>query len=97
MTLGPYKQTIRRNQIDKGRDLVTISLSADGVAWDRHWAVRYDGRGLPISQGGSCPNYKGAARPQCGAGLRGRRGEALARETPPGRRRPPEGAFEESR
>ena len=62
MTLEPYKQTIRRNQIDKGRDPVTLSLSADGVAWDRHWAVRYDGRGLPISQGGSCPNYKGAAK-----------------------------------
>jgi hypothetical protein len=46
-----YLVGIRINQIDKGRDPVTLSLSADGVAWGRHWAVHYDGRGLPISHG----------------------------------------------
>jgi hypothetical protein len=29
------------NQIDKGRDPVTLSVSADGVTFDRHWAVRF--------------------------------------------------------
>lgn len=29
------------NQIDKGRDPVTLSVSLDGRVYDRHWAVRY--------------------------------------------------------
>lgn len=29
------------NQIDKGRDPVTIAVSRDGRVFDRHWAVRY--------------------------------------------------------
>jgi hypothetical protein len=29
------------NQIDKGRDPVTISVSADGITFDRHWSVRW--------------------------------------------------------
>ena len=43
------------NQIDKGRDPVTLSLSKDGVVFDRHWSVRHGVEGADIDHGGSCP------------------------------------------
>ena len=50
------------NQIDRGRDPVTLSLAADGVVFDRHWAVRHGVQGQDIDHGGSCPRYKGKAK-----------------------------------
>lgn len=50
------------NQIDKGRDPVTLSLSQDGRAFDQHWAVRFGVPGADIDHGGSCPRYPGTAK-----------------------------------
>eukprot|EP00040_Diaphanoeca_grandis_P007239 m.40167 g.40167 ORF g.40167 m.40167 type:complete len:572 (-) comp18405_c0_seq1:41-1756(-) len=50
------------NQIDKGRDPVTLSLSADGRVFDRHWAVRASKPGETIDGGGSCPRFVGHAK-----------------------------------
>ena len=30
------------NQIDKGRDPLTLSVSGDGIVFDRHWALRWN-------------------------------------------------------
>ena len=38
---GKYTHYMVGNQIDKGRDPVTLSLARDGLVWDRQWAVRY--------------------------------------------------------
>jgi hypothetical protein len=50
------------NQIDKGRDPVTLSLAKDGVVFDKHWAVRAGIPGATIDKGGSCPRWKGQAK-----------------------------------
>ena len=47
---------------DCGRDPVTLSLSADGISFDRHFAVRHGVKGADIDHGGSCPRFKGAAK-----------------------------------
>jgi len=57
------------NQIDKGRDPVTLSLSEDGIQFDKHWAVRHGIKGKDIDQGGSCPRFKGEAK-GCGYQVR---------------------------
>lgn len=41
---------------------MTLSLSRDGVEFDRHFAVRHGVQGADIDHGGSCPRYKGAAK-----------------------------------
>eukprot|EP01043_Picozoa_sp_COSAG02_P032866 COSAG02_NODE_2214_length_9489_cov_8.438978_2_plen_132_part_00 len=50
------------NQIDKGRDPVTLSIAKDGVQFDEHFAVRYGVKGADIDHGGSCPRFQGAAK-----------------------------------
>jgi len=50
------------NQIDKGRDPVTLSIAKDGVAFDTHWAVRAGVPEAVIDKGGSCPRWKGHAK-----------------------------------
>jgi hypothetical protein len=50
------------NQIDKGRDPVTLSIAKDGIRFDEHFAVRYGVKGADIDHGGSCPRFKGAAK-----------------------------------
>ena len=47
---------------DCGRDPVTLSLSTDGISFDRHFAVRHGVKGADIDHGGSCPRFKGAAK-----------------------------------
>lgn len=57
------------NQIDSGRDPVTLNIATDGVRFDTHFAVRYGVKGADIDHGGSCPRFKGAAKGcgyQCG-------------------------------
>jgi len=50
------------NQIEKGRDPVTLSVSKDGVTFDRHWSVRYTNQSASIEEGGSCPRWVGHAK-----------------------------------
>jgi hypothetical protein len=38
---GKYTHYMVGNQIDSGRDPVTLSLARDGLQWDVQWAVRY--------------------------------------------------------
>jgi hypothetical protein len=39
--MGAYTHYMVGNQIDSGRDPVTLSLARGGLVWDSHWAVRY--------------------------------------------------------
>lgn len=41
---------------------MTLNLAADGVHFDRHFAVRHGIAGMDIDHGGSCPRFKGAAK-----------------------------------
>ena len=59
---GPTGVYLVGNQIDKGRDPVTLSLSANGRDFDKHWSVRHGIAGKDIDHGGSCPRYAGHAK-----------------------------------
>ena len=53
------------NQIESGRDPVTLALSRDGITFDRHFAIRYTSDGkqkATITNGGACPRWEGHAK-----------------------------------